>query len=112
MQAAVPIGRMPGLASDAEMELMETRTGRDADALFVALMHDHHRGGIHMARYAAEHASTDFVRDLADRMAAAQSLEIDEMRFARDRLGLPERPAGYVADPISSADALNGHPEH
>lgn len=96
MDQAVPVDHMPGLADEAEMLLMERGSGRDADALFVALMKDHHRGGIHMAEYAAKHSATAFVRDIARRMAAAQTLEIREMTFAQRGAALAERPAGYV----------------
>ncbi len=96
MDAAVPVAEMPGLASDDELLLLEQRAGRDADALFIPLMQDHHRGGIHMAEYAAEHATTEFVRTIAARQAAAQKLEIGEMTFARQHAQLAERPVGWV----------------
>ncbi|HVE93620.1 MAG TPA: DUF305 domain-containing protein [Acidimicrobiales bacterium] len=107
MDQAVLVDSMPGLAGRAEMRLMERGSGRDADALFVALMKDHHRGGIHMAEYAAKHSATEFVRDIARRMAAAQTLEIREMEFARRTAGLADQPAGYVPAEIPGT----GHPE-
>jgi uncharacterized protein (DUF305 family) len=112
MGAAVPIADMPGLASDDEMRLLGERSGRDADALFVPLMQDHHRGGIHMAEYAAEHASTKFVREIAARMAKAQRLEISEMDRAQTNLGLVEQPEGYVPATVPSAGIEGEHSGH
>ena len=97
MGASVPAAEMPGLASPEELRALGLARGRDSDALFVALMRDHHRGGIHMAEYATERATDPFVRDLAARMARNQLLEIKEMEIARDQAGLPAAPVGYEA---------------
>ena len=70
---------MPGMATDAEMEQLRQASGRDAELLFLQLMIDHHRGGVDMARYAAEHAEEDEVRVAAERMATSQAAEIDAM---------------------------------
>jgi uncharacterized protein (DUF305 family) len=50
-------------------------------------MTDHHRGGIHMAQYAAEHAKDLRVRSLAERMATTQQGEIGDFERAAKRLG-------------------------
>jgi uncharacterized protein (DUF305 family) len=70
---------MPGMATDTEMERLRESTGRDAEILYLQLMIDHHRGGVEMARYAANHAEDDEVRRVADRMATSQAVEIDAM---------------------------------
>src|SRR3546814_20543892 len=62
-------GEMPGLASDAELKALREAEGAEADALLIALMQDHHRGGVSMAAAAAEQASEPWVRDLAHRRA-------------------------------------------
>lgn len=95
MGTPVPADRMPGLASDAEMEALGDYTGRDVDGLFLKLMQDHHAGGVHMAAYAAKHGSDPFVRDLAARMARNQRIEIGELEGARGRASLPAQPRGY-----------------
>lgn len=79
---------MPGLASQASLDQLARAAGSDADALFLRLMIEHHRGGIHMADYAAANARDARVRDLAKRMSQTQSLEIGEMQAAQTQLGL------------------------
>jgi uncharacterized protein (DUF305 family) len=79
MGIPVEAGRMPGMASEGELARLAAARGRDADALFVTLMQGHHRGGVHMAEYAAEHAGSKFVRALAERMARNQRVEINEL---------------------------------
>jgi uncharacterized protein (DUF305 family) len=103
MGGGVPYEQMPGLATEAEVAALRGATGADADALFLELMAEHHRGGIHMAAYAAEHARTDDVRDLAATMVRTQSVEINEYRDAAERQGLDADIAPYVAgeDPFA-----------
>jgi uncharacterized protein (DUF305 family) len=86
---------MPGMASPAEYDALVQSKGRDVDAMFLALMIDHHKGGVHMAEEALKRAKTGFVRDFAERVARQQQVEIREMELARDRLGLPARPPGF-----------------
>lgn len=95
MDMPVPHEDMPGMASEDEMDRLGDADGRQADALFIPLMQDHHAGGVHMAEYAAEHAKDPFVRDLAARMARNQRMEIAELEGASQRAELPEEPAGY-----------------
>ncbi|MDE0805680.1 MAG: DUF305 domain-containing protein [Acidimicrobiales bacterium] len=91
---------MPGMASPEELDaLRNSDEAADVDALFLALMRDHHLGGIAMAEYAAQNAEDPWVRDLAARMARNQKSEVAEMDQVRDRDGLPSDPTGYVPDP-------------
>lgn len=78
MDAPVPWQEMPGLASEEAMDELREARGRDADARFLELMAAHHRGGVHMAAYAAEHATSEDVRALARTMVANQTMEIAE----------------------------------
>jgi uncharacterized protein (DUF305 family) len=80
MNEPTPIDRMPGLASDADINKLLTSKGADADKLFVDLMVAHHQGGIHMAQYAASHANVPEVRRFAASMVTGQTGEISEMR--------------------------------
>jgi uncharacterized protein (DUF305 family) len=89
---------MPGMASANEIEALVDAQGAQADALFVALMRDHHAGGVAMARAAAAETSDEWVENLATRMAATQAGEIVEMDRARARSGLPQDPPGFTAD--------------
>lgn len=79
---------MPGMATPAQMQALTEANGRAADAMFLRLMIAHHEGGIHMADYAARHASDGRVRQLARAIETIQQREIGEMRQAQARLGL------------------------
>ncbi|HSB85101.1 MAG TPA: DUF305 domain-containing protein [Ilumatobacteraceae bacterium] len=80
MNEPTPADRMPGLASDADIDKLLASSGAEADQLFVDLMIAHHEGGIHMAQYAAQHANVAFVQRFADAMVSGQQGEIEEMR--------------------------------
>lgn len=88
MGMPMPMEEMPGLAADAQLAALRDARGAEADALFLELMAEHHRGGVHMAAYAAEHADDAGVRDLASVMARNQRLEIEEFRETAVRYGL------------------------
>lgn len=92
------VDKMEGMATSKEVDALLAARGRDADALFIALMKDHHRGGIEMATAAAERAADPFVQDLATLMAKNQRYEIGEMELARVRVGLVAAPAGYAPE--------------
>ncbi len=105
MGMPVPTQAMPGLATDAQMEALQEATGAAADALFLDLMAEHHRGGAHMAAYAARNADDPGVQELARVMERNQSIEIAEFRQTADRLGFDIDIAPY--DPEGS-EALYG----
>ncbi len=79
MAEALPIDRMPGLASTADIDALQLAAGAEADSMFAALMTAHHQGGIHMAEYASSHAATSDVRTMARQMADSQTDEIAEV---------------------------------
>ena len=79
MNEPTPIDRMPGLASEADIDKLLSSSGTAADQLFVALMTAHHQGGIHMAQYAVDHANEIEVRRFAAGMVTGQAGEIAEM---------------------------------
>lgn len=83
-------GLMPGMASPAEMDKLETLTGKPLDIDFLQLMIRHHQGGLPMAQFAAAHAQQPYVRNLAQKMDQAQSNEIVQMeQLLRQRGGSP-----------------------
>lgn len=100
MDMPTPVEAMPGMASEAELAALRQADGADADALFIALMQDHHRGGVAMATAAADRVSDPWVKALAERMARNQVLEIREMDSARRRAELTDEPAGYEPGPF------------
>lgn len=74
-----PFSAMPGMATSAQLDALAGSSGAEADALFVELMIAHHRAGIEMAEYAAEHARNREVVDFATSMAHSQTNEIIEL---------------------------------
>ena len=79
MGMPTPVDQMPGMATEAEIEELAASSGAAADQLFVELMSEHHRGGIHMAEVAAADAANEDVRSMAAAMAASQAEEIGEL---------------------------------
>lgn len=80
MNEPTPNDRMPGLASDSDIDTFLASAGTAADNLFVELMIAHHQGGIHMAEYALDHANVIEVRRFAFAMISGQTGEIEELR--------------------------------
>ena len=69
-----------------------TTAHNDADAQFAQMMIVHHEGAIEMAELAIESASTAEVKALAERIAAAQQPEIDQMTAWLRAWGEPGPP--------------------
>jgi uncharacterized protein (DUF305 family) len=92
--------QMPGYVTDDQIDALNEARGQEADSLFLDLMAEHHRGGLHMAEYAAEHAGDDGVRELAARMARNQAQEINEYRDTARRQGydITIEPSDVPAD--------------
>lgn len=89
-------GLMPGMATAEQMATLREANGEAADVIFLQLMIPHHRSGVEMAQYAADHARQDTVRLLAQGMVNAQDLEIDymqELLAAKGQAPLPEQPS-------------------
>jgi uncharacterized protein (DUF305 family) len=101
MGMATTAADMPGMASPAELDALSSAEGAEADALFVALMQDHHAGGVAMARAAAERAEDDWVAETAAKMADVQAHEIVDLENARVQAGLAADPPGFVPDVMS-----------
>lgn len=97
MGMGMPVESMPGMADAAELAAFRDAEGPEADALFIALMTDHHRGGVAMAEAAAAQAGDEWVVDTGHKMAVIQTSEIVEMNVVRDSLGLDPEPAGFTA---------------
>jgi len=89
MGMPVPVEQMSGMQSEEEIDRLADSEGREADALFLELMAEHHAGGLHMSQTAGREARFDHVRELADRMTRNQSIEINEYAMTAEREGLP-----------------------
>ena len=89
MDHAVPDDEMPGLATPEEIDALSDATEpNDVADRWLTLMTTHHEGGVHMAEAGVERARDPFVRDLAERIARNQRIEINEYAAVRERLGL------------------------
>ena len=73
-------GRMPGMATDAQLERLRNTEGVSAERLWLRLMIAHHEAGVDMARAALDLTTTPAVRALARSVVVSQRSEIDQMR--------------------------------
>jgi uncharacterized protein (DUF305 family) len=87
MGMATEVKQMVGMASDDDIQQLKDKQGVDAAKWYIQLMVNHHKGGIHMAEYAVNHAATDDVRKLAASMVSGQQSEINEMQLRLTALG-------------------------
>ncbi|MET9374979.1 DUF305 domain-containing protein [Streptomyces sp. NPDC003035] len=67
---------MPGMATKTELDRLRKASGKEAEILYLQLMTDHHKGGVHMAQGCVEKCSVDVERNLAQGMVDAQESEI------------------------------------
>lgn len=104
MGMPVPVEQMPGLLTEDELAAVEAARGPAMDALFLELMAEHHRGGLHMAADAAARAADEGIRRLAARMERAQSGEINEYRRTAVDLGLDLDIPGVDVPPTDLPD--------
>jgi uncharacterized protein (DUF305 family) len=89
----LPDGRMPGMATDAEIQQLEKSTGTPEDILFCQLMLRHHLGGIHMASTVISLAHDGVVVDLATTMRNNQQGEVTILRNKLDQLHAQPLPS-------------------
>lgn len=79
MGTPLPLAKMPGYATDAQMETLSQSRGVDADQTFARMMIAHHEGAIHMAEFAAQEAINTEVVAFAKSILSAQQGEINEL---------------------------------
>lgn len=89
MGPPVPLDQMMGMASEAQMQQLREAEGPEADALWIALMTEHHLGGLHMADYAARHGGDQTIKNIARNMVRSQRSEVLDMERYRRQAGLP-----------------------
>ncbi|MFD9562513.1 DUF305 domain-containing protein [Streptomyces sp. NPDC059994] len=70
---------MPGMATNTELDRLRAADGKQAEILYLQLMTEHHKGGIHMAQGCAQRCTTGVERALAQGMVDSQQSEIDLM---------------------------------
>jgi uncharacterized protein (DUF305 family) len=88
MGTPTSVDDMAGMLPADMVEQFSEMTGDEANAEFLRLMAQHHRGGLHMAEYAVDHASDPRVTALAQRIVSTQQAELNEYQMAADRLGI------------------------
>jgi uncharacterized protein (DUF305 family) len=94
MGHSIPAGSlMPGMATPAQVNRLESSHGKALDILFLQLMIHHHQGGLPMAQYALNHASEPYVRYLAGRIYSLQASELQQMEQMLAKLGGHTLPA-------------------
>ncbi|MCT2591611.1 DUF305 domain-containing protein [Streptomyces sp. N2-109] len=71
--------RMPGMATDAQLDELREAEGKEAEVLYLQLMSAHHHGGVDMAKAAAEQAEDRELASLAEGMVSSQRSEITLM---------------------------------
>jgi uncharacterized protein (DUF305 family) len=84
---------MPGMATDTELAKLRGLSGRRAEILYLRLMTDHHRGGVHMAEGCAARCAVDVEKRLARGMVEAQESEIRLMADMLEARGAKPLPA-------------------
>lgn len=82
---------MPGMATLAEMEMLDLVEGEEAEILFLQLMITHHLAGADMAQAAVNEADEPEVVQLSETMVAGQRAEIDLMVSMLDDRGAEPR---------------------
>lgn len=88
---ALPDGRMPGMASPADVKRLSSMTGRAAEVQWLQLMIPHHQAGVRMAAAALRESTDSQVVKLARAIRTAQLAEIEQMRkMLTDRNAAPD----------------------
>ncbi|MFF9677263.1 DUF305 domain-containing protein [Streptomyces eurythermus] len=70
---------MPGMATNTELKKLQSLDGKQAEVLYLQLMTEHHKGGIHMAEGCVEKCVVGAEKRLAQGMVDAQQSEIELM---------------------------------
>jgi uncharacterized protein (DUF305 family) len=71
---------MPGMMSDQEMKDLMAASGADVDRMFLQMMVRHHQGAIEMALTEQQRGKYPDAKKLAEKIAADQTAEINEMQ--------------------------------
>lgn len=71
---------MPGMMGDNEMRQLGQLTGPAFDKQFLTMMIAHHQGAVDMAATEVNEGDSPVAKDLARRISAAQTAQINQMR--------------------------------
>ncbi|HEX6969837.1 MAG TPA: DUF305 domain-containing protein [Micromonosporaceae bacterium] len=75
---------MPGMMSNHDMAALAGASGADFDRMFLDMMIRHHEGAIEMARIQQQEGRNPAAKALAERIAADQAAEIEQLRALLD----------------------------
>ncbi|MFD7256559.1 DUF305 domain-containing protein [Streptomyces sp. NPDC059874] len=89
---------MPGMASRADMAALDAARGDRADALYLRLMIEHHRGGVHMSEAVTADSTPPVVLRLAQGMTRGQRAELELMRSLAKRFDAVDA-VGHEGEP-------------
>ncbi len=90
----LPDGRMPGMASSADLSRLSRLEGVAAEVLFLQLMITHHQAGIDMAQALLSRSDRPEVTRLAEAIEKSQALEITAMENMLATRGAPAPSPG------------------
>ncbi|MFE5213057.1 MULTISPECIES: DUF305 domain-containing protein [unclassified Streptomyces] len=82
---------MPGMATNSELKKLGSLKGKQAEVLYLQLMTDHHKGGIHMAEGCVAKCTVDVEKRLARGMVDAQQSELQVMAGMLEERGARPR---------------------
>lgn len=110
MGTPLPRDQMMGLATDAQMDEMRSSDGAEAEALWIALISEHHLGGLHMADWEARNGQDGASRNIARAMVATQRGEVVDLDRYRTshRLPIPQGFSDPLTDPRLKPPSLTG----
>ncbi|CAN5781121.1 hypothetical protein BH20CHL2_BH20CHL2_01900 [soil metagenome] len=89
-------GLMPGMATDEEIDQLQTLPVEEAEVLFLQLMNRHHFAGVEMAEAVLERSDQEDVALLAEGMMRVQDAEIEVMNILLTQRG---------EEPVTTVDA-------
>ncbi|GHB26062.1 DUF305 domain-containing protein [Streptomyces xanthochromogenes] len=82
---------MPGMATNTDLDRLRGLSGKDAEVLYLQLMTEHHKGGIHMAEGCVQRCTVGPEKQLAQGMVDSQQSEIDLMAQMLKKRGAAPR---------------------
>lgn len=91
MQPGADGALMPGMATNTELDRLRGLSGKDAEVLYLQLMTEHHKGGIHMAEGCVQRCTVAPEKQLAQGMVDSQQSEIDLMAQMLKKRGAAPR---------------------
>jgi uncharacterized protein (DUF305 family) len=105
-------GRMPGMASQEEIEQLRTLPDDVAEVLFLPLMITHHESAVDMAEAYLQRGDQEDVSAFARNVIAVQDMEISTLTSMLDQRDAGLAPPEPGATPGASPAATPAHEGH